>query len=699
MYFLSPVKSYPREHEARSNTCGENLSWSQLVQHFPSIKDADTVAFDFETDGTHIGCKVVGIGLAWKESVAYVPFTLDNQAKVKSFVKNLVKLKASLVAHNLFFDGRILYTLLGKCWPDRQFYDTYAIYKHLAAEGFLGQKWGLKAAMVDLLGWPDSNEAELDNWLIENGFTKGRGKDIKADKSQMFQAPSHILGRYCNLDADATYQIFTRVLKPAADNKAGPAYWQYFNGPFMSTLVSLIQSTVQGMHVYADKLAQYYVESELQILDLKNAFLNNEEVAWVVEEYNQKILKESLDRQPPPVTKSNRISKTWMNWLEKHKEKMQVKSHFNLNSGDQLRWLFFDRLGHTPVKQTVHGEASVDRDSLGSFGQPGKLLLDYNNKTKEMGFTEAYLTEHIKKSPYTKDDRVHFGWNVPGTLTGRLSGKNPNCQQLPKSAKLLACFGPPEGKVWIDLDIDSLEQVVLAELSKDPALWKLYGPGAPIQDVYLFTGAKLPVIGEKIRRYYDPESPSSESIAEAKKHAKKERSISKVVVLSSSYGAGPAKIHSTLRLQGVDVSFEEAKEIHSGYWEVYSGVKKFQRKLEKEWEERGGWIRNGVGRPIPVAEDYLKDITNRCIQSTGHDCLMWYIDCITRTIPADLFDWVIPDWHDESIIECKEENADQVRSLMEKDCLDLLNEELGGEIPLTGEAKIVHNLAEAKCEE
>jgi len=43
-----------------------------------------------------------------------------------------------------------------------------------------------------------------------------------------------------------------------------------------------------------------------------------------------------------------------------------------------------------------------------------------------------------------------------------------NCQQLPKSRGYLECWKPRSGHVWVSIDHSSLEQVVLAELSRDP---------------------------------------------------------------------------------------------------------------------------------------------------------------------------------------------------------------------------------------
>lgn len=276
---------------------------------------------------------------------------------------------------------------------------------------------------------------------------------------------------------------------------------------------------------------------------------------------------------------------------------------------------------------------------------------------------------------------------------------------------MVGCVTVPEGYIMIrregftyvsgNCDVNSLEQVVLAELSQDPTLMKLYGPGAKPNDVYLFNAASMPVIGPPIRAAgYDPNNPTVEGILAAKKKCKRERGISKVVTLASSYGAGVKKIWQTLTLSGVDISMEEVMKIHKGYWELYSGVKRYEERLVREWEKNEGYVLNGYGRPVCVAEKYLKDIVNRVCQSTGHDCLMTYIYHWKRLMrEADIpYKPIVADFHDESILQVKIEDADRTAQLLEHAAFAALNNEMGNMIPLAGEAVIATNLAELKLD-
>ena len=60
------------------------------------------------------------------------------------------------------------------------------------------------------------------------------------------------------------------------------------------------------------------------------------------------------------------------------------------------------------------------------------------------------------------------------------------------------------------------------------------------------------------------------------------------------------------------------------------------------------------------------------------------------------FAWTIVDMHDQSVVECSIEHAEQVKKLLNEDCYTALNRQLKGEIPLRGDAQIVPDLSYAK---
>jgi DNA polymerase I-like protein with 3'-5' exonuclease and polymerase domains len=275
-----------------------------------------------------------------------------------------------------------------------------------------------------------------------------------------------------------------------------------------------------------------------------------------------------------------------------------------------------------------------------------------------------------------------------------------NVQQMPKSRGFLECWKPRPGYKLVQLDFTSIEPVVLTAASRDPSLLKVYGADAKPQDIYLFTGAGLGSLGRKIQEHYDVDNTTVEMIAHAKKVCKKERNIAKTVHLAATYNAFPRKIFQTLSQAGVDITLEEVEHMHRDYWILYQGVKRFESDLIDEWNRTGGYILNGLGRPIAISHKLVKDAVNRYCQSTGHDLLMMYITRVGQLrdhYQAEMYPWLV-DFHDETIWEVPEGKVDVAKMILEES-LVWLNKHRQTDIPVKGDVQIADTLADIKIEE
>lgn len=726
------------------NSAVEIVDSCHTIYKLNQILDGITglLAVDIETTGVQAAdpnVRVIGLGIASSSRIVY--FHRDGLSpECWDYLLNwLGSPGLELFGHNIFFDAAFLLRDSGQ-WYNWK-YCTYGMYRQLANEGFQQQSWGLKDAQKELLGWGETNEKQLDNWLVYHGYTKGPIKEgatheerwekfkegkIRPDKAEMWRAPADVIGYYCGLDAASTYMILTEVFFPAIEKlapKAVDRFNWYHQDIFITNVKLNIEQQLRGIELDTDKLIKHHKVLEQEIVEAERQFLEHPEVAPHVHEYNQskvraalakmpdRFKKRKIGKEPDRLKKNGEISKnwlkwkeraeappetskSWLNWLEKI-EQLESEMHFNMNSGLQRQWLFYERLGYPVKLYTESGQPATDKKALVEWGEPGQLLKKNNDLVKEQGYVEGCIAAMI-------NGQVHPQFRIPGTLTCRLAGSGGlNLQQLPKSRRYLECWRPREGYVWIDTDVDSLEQVVLTELSGDESLYKLYGPGAKENDVYLFNGAQLPIIGDKIRAAgYDPDNPTPEGIQSARKKAKTARAVAKVVTLASSYGAGANKIRQTLELSGINISYDEALQIHSAYWKLYQGVKDYEKYLMKQWHMRGGWVYNGIGRPVGCDETLTKDIINRVVQSTGHDILMminYELEQLRLEMGRPVFYPIIIDFHDESLVECKEEDAEIVCELFRK-AYARVNEYLGGEIMITGTPELIDTLADAKCE-
>jgi hypothetical protein len=466
-----------------------------------SASQASVVAVDFETKGNDYSLPdteayVVGVGLAWDKGSCYLSMDQLPDTAITQLVRLLTEHKG-LVAHNVYFDGGWIRRDLGG--HANWLACTFGLYMQCASEGWEGQKWGLKEAMVDVLMWTSTNETELDTWLVENGYKKQNNAPLKGE---MWRAPASILGKYCVLDAEATYLLYTEHLLPIV--RRFPKLAEYHHRDFIPHVLIHIDQKISGILTDRDHWQTYATELERAIIESEHNFREHPLVAPFVQEFEAAKLQEFLATQPArykkrkarsepaKFTKSGEVSKNWLKWealealpLEESKvwQNWEAKRHrieigiepgysFNLQSGDHLRWLMYEKLKNKVLLQTDSGLPAISEDALQSMGDVGQILIGRALKVKELSYISDYI-ERVEMRP-----TIHPSFKMPGTVTGRLAGKAPNLQQLPKTRGTLSGFISRPGHSFVDCDVNALEMVVTAELSQDRNLLALYGPDA-----------------------------------------------------------------------------------------------------------------------------------------------------------------------------------------------------------------------------
>jgi len=699
----------------------------QAVKLLQSCLASPVVALDFETRGNDYSLPqdeacVVGLGLAWDKGSVYLDVSDERYTdEVWKLVDQIVLSHQGLIAHNVYFDGG---------WVRRDYGEhahwlacTYGLYMQCASEGWEGQRWGLKEAMVDVLMWSDTNELELDAWLVEAGYKK---QNNAPQKGEMWRAPASILGKYCVLDAEATYLLYTEHLAPVLARF--PQLATYHQVDFLQHVMLHIDQKMHGILTNREHWTGYASSLATDIAASEVTFRSHPDVVPHLEEYEGSLIADFFAGEPPRYKKvkerkepaqftvSGGVSKNWLKWKalsevppeeskvwqrwEEKRKRILVGEEpgyrFNIQSGDQLRWLMYDKLKHRVVLETDSGMPAISEDALQMMGEVGKILIGRALKVKELSYVSDYLSRTETRPT------LHPSFKMPGTVTGRLAGREPNLQQLPKTMGTLSGFVSRPGHSFVDCDVNALEMVVTAELSQDKNLLSLYGPKSLKNDIYLFYGSMMAGIGPKIVSLgYDPYNPNPEVIDATKKAFKKERSIAKLLILSDNYGSGVKKKQKILSLNGVDMSLEEVQDMHNSLLAAKDGVMQYIAFLQDMWKANGGWVENGYGRPICVDEKYLKDILNRVVQSSGHDILQLYSRIAARLLTEAKLDWrpIVMDWHDESIIEVPDEQVEEARRIMEKDAYRELNQVLGGTCPLKGSAAVAKTLAGIKLEE
>lgn len=706
---------------------------------------SEYLALDFETEGGDISdphLRIVGLGLAWDTGSVYFDWKEVQNSRfddVNNLLLDLLLGHPGLLAHNVAFDGGVLFSQFGK--HGRWAACTFASYMLCSNEGFPGQKWGLKQAQKDILLWEETNDRDLSRWLCLEGFYTGTplGDDspenralafsegrLSPDKGEMYRAPKEILGKYCILDAESCYLLWTRHLLPVVRQFPG---LQEFLPQFTGHILLHVEQKMRGLVL--DRTATEQLAGQLSaeitartqslrahpVLQPHLARLEQSLLLDLAEKEPDQFLKQKVrPPEPPRFNKDGKQSKVWENWtqsadkylehtLSKNWKKWQErwklalsgqdpKYQFNWQSDKQLRTLLYDCLGN-PVRMTTDsGEPATGIKALKHMGEVGASLIERAYVEKEL----SYLLDYLDRTWVR--DTIHPSFRLPGTKTGRLSSSKPNLQQVPKSKRVMSLFGCRPGYVLVDLDFSALEPVVATEFSQDPNMMEIYGDGRPPNDIYLYVGAHIPGdMGRKIRSVggYDPRKPNADALAATKKLAKKERGICKTVVLACQYGAGVDKVMATLEQDDVFLPREEVEKIHSGYWDLFRGVKDFGYQLQRQWKQNGGYILNGLGRPMCIPEDYKHDALNRFIQSTGHDILVRYVQILKGFFDETLTEWYpyVIDWHDSAAIEVPEGQL-EVAVGCYTEALSELNRQLQGTITLKGTPSWGRTMADIK---
>jgi hypothetical protein len=152
-----------------------------------AIQNSTTpIVIDLETTSAYAHdrtAKVAAVSLASSHSVLSINVK-DKQDVWLCILNYLYAMQTPLLAHNALFD---MAWMLRDFNPTAQYYSdyrqfnfvgcTYGMYRHLASEGFRGQKWGLDYAQKTLLNI-ESNKTERNKKLVEQGLVK---KNIKKE--------------------------------------------------------------------------------------------------------------------------------------------------------------------------------------------------------------------------------------------------------------------------------------------------------------------------------------------------------------------------------------------------------------------------------------------------------------------------------------------------------------------------------------
>lgn len=316
---------------------------------------------------------------------------------------------------------------------------------------------------------------------------------------------------------------------------------------------------------------------------------------------------------------------------KKDKESLQP---LNLKSVKQLiDFLYYNKYGlRLPIIK--YTEDKKTKKPTKNPATSEDVLLELKDKD-ETGFIETLLKYREITKLYSTyivgirdilnpDNTLHGSFLIHGTVTGRLSSRNPNLQNMPRdtTAKdIKYMFVCPKGKVMMQLDYSQAELRVVAGWSQDKQMLEWFRVG---HDIHLATACKKYKISyEDAYKIYSNEDDPDFKIWKVR------RKQAKTIGFGVLYQQGPNHLKESLSTPDHKATKEEAIEFLDEWFDTFPRIRKFVKKQQKFAEEHGYVVSPfGRKRRLPEARNKreqgkyakaLRDAVNAPIQGTASD--------------------------------------------------------------------------------
>jgi DNA polymerase I-like protein with 3'-5' exonuclease and polymerase domains len=392
----------------------------------------------------------------------------------------------------------------------------------------------------------------------------------------------------------------------------------------------------------------------------------------------------------------------------------------NPQSPKQLQKLFFEELNRVPTKWTKGGKSgikqpSTDSEVLGAWVEDGdpiaKLILECRSLVKTRG-------TYIEGPLALVDDnlRIHTQLKQHGTVTGRLSSKEPNLQNLPRPGsdkyRIREAFVAPPWKALLVRDYEQLEMRIMAHFSQDPRMLQAILDGLDLHcfTVSLMYGYDYDEVIEAKKAKKNP-TDRQQLILDA-------RQAAKAIGFGLIYGIGPKKLGINLSADlGKEVTLQDAQGMISRYFGIFQGVQAFIKSTHHRCKKTE-FVRTIIGRKrrLPginaqggsdddddvnakgIAAMARRQSVNSIIQGTAADIakaamIRCEMDPELRTLDAQLLMQI----HDELIFEVPDNP--ETKALVDKRVVEIMEEPFPGQslsVPIPTDGSFAYTWADAK---
>jgi len=349
---------------------------------------------------------------------------------------------------------------------------------------------------------------------------------------------------------------------------------------------------------------------------------------------------------------------------------------FNINSPKQLGTILFEKLQLPHGKKTKTGW-STNAEVLEKLRTQHPIVADVLQYRQYAKLKSTYADGLLKV--IEADGRIRTSFQMTVTATGRLSSAEPNLQNIPTRTELGSqmrkMFVAAPGHVLVDADYSQIELRLLAHMAGDEGMQQAFRSG---QDFHTLTAAKV--------FHVAPEEVTGRM-----------RSSAKAVNFGIIYGISAFSLS-----QDIGVTVAEARDYMDRYFATYTGVKQYMEQVV-ETARQQGYVETLLHRRRNLPELKSSNFNLRAfgervalnmpVQGTAADIMkLAMVRVEDRLQQEGLKAQLIMQVHDELIVECPEEEKEQVEQLLAQE----MEQVMQLSVPLVAEAHSGRNWLEAK---
>ncbi|MCW5196722.1 hypothetical protein LDP10_02065 [Buchnera aphidicola (Pemphigus obesinymphae)] len=336
-----------------------------------------------------------------------------------------------------------------------------------------------------------------------------------------------------------------------------------------------------------------------------------------------------------------------MKKLKDQSKEIDIKLSNLQKNAYQLTGLSFNILSTTQLKKILL-QIKENKNDVKYNVQKKDILLKIIKNYRSLYKLKSTYLDPLPKKINKITGKIHTCYYQTNTLTGRLSSKDPNLQNIPSKTKegynIRKAFIAKKNFFIVSADYSQIELRILAHLSQDKELIKIYHNNSDLHKITASEIFNVPIV----------------DITET------QRQNAKIINFSLMYGISPFSLSNRLK-----INILQAKEYIKKYFQRYKDVRKYMQSTY-QFALKKGYVLTFHGRKIYIPNINSKNFLirksaertsiNAPIQGTASDiiklAMIKIYNCFKKKYHSDAK--MIMQVHDELVFEVQKEKIENV---------------------------------------